>query len=385
MHAGGVRSEKQEQRRVSPQPGAMELRRDDLLRLIPEKLVDILFSVVERHPNLMQEIAEEVFRARKTSPDTEEPADGFMIGACDSMAGVFEKIRRFGRVDAPVLITGESGTGKDLAAKAIHERSAFREGPFVAVNCSGLPENLVASELFGYERGSFTGATERRIGRIEAANGGTLFLDEIGDMPMNIQPQLLRFLQEMKIQRIGGKDEIPVQLRVVAATNVELEQAVRKKLFRKDLFFRLNILRLDLPPLRDRHGDVPLFVRFLLQQVSEEHQLPMPDITAPALNFLEAYNWPGNVRELISAIRRAVIMCDKDRLDVEDFAFLDEAESVVPSNQHAVGETGNSRRPKPTRQELQDVLALHDSNVSQTARYYGVSRVTLYSWLKTLK
>jgi len=385
MRAGGVHGDKIDQRRVTPQASATELRRDDLLRLIPEKLVDILLSVVERHPDMMREIAEDVMRARKTSPSTEVPADGFMVGACDSMVGVFEKIRRFGRVDAPVLITGESGTGKDLAAKAIHERSAFCEGPFVAVNCSGLPENLVASELFGYERGSFTGAAERRIGRIEAANGGTLFLDEIGDMPMNIQPQLLRFLQEKKIQRIGGKEEIAVNVRVVAATNVELEQAVRKKLFRKDLFFRLNILRLDLPALRERHGDVPLFVHFLLQQLSAEHELPVPEITTPALNLLEAYSWPGNVRELISALRRAVIMCDEDRLNVKDFAFLDETESITPSNQHAASEASTSRRRKPTGQELQEVLALHHNNVSQTARYYGVSRVTLYTWLKMLK
>jgi len=385
MRTGGVRSDRHDQRRVTPQANATELCRDDLLRLIPEKLVDILLGVVERHPQMMREIAEEVARARKTSPATETPADGFMVGACDLMVGVFEKIRRFGQTNAPVLITGESGTGKDLAAKAIHERSAFCDGPFVAVNCSGLPENLVASELFGYERGSFTGATERRIGRIEAANGGTLFLDEIGDMPMNVQPQLLRFLQEMKIQRIGGKEEIAVNMRVVAATNVELEQAVRKKLFRKDLFFRLNILRLDLPPLRDRDGDVPLFVRFLLQQISAEHELPVPEITAPALNLLEAYSWPGNVRELISAIRRAVIMCDEDELDVDDFAFLDETDAIIPSNQHAASETSISRRRKPTRQELQDILALNDNNVSQTARHYGVSRVTLYTWLKTLK
>lgn len=243
MRAGSVPSDTLGREHVSSRVQATALHREDLLRIIPEKLVDILFHVVECHPHLMQEIAEEVARARKTSPGTEAPADGVMVGTCDQMLGVFETIRRFSRVDAPVLITGESGTGKDLVAKAIHERSEFRDGPFVAINCSGLPETLVASELFGYERGSFTGASERRIGRIEAANQGTLFLDEIGDMPMSIQPQLLRFLQEMTIQRIGGKDEIPVRLRVVAATNVELEQAVQKELFRKDLFFRLNILR----------------------------------------------------------------------------------------------------------------------------------------------
>ena len=223
------------------------------------------------------------------------------------------------------------------------------------------------------------------IGRIEAANGGTLFLDEIGDMPMNIQPQLLRFLQEKKIQRIGGKEEIAVNLRVVAATNVELEQAVGKKLFRKDLFFRLNILRLDLPPLRDRDGDVPLLVRFMLQELSAEHKLPLPEITAPALNLLEFYSWPGNVRELISAIRRAMIMCDNNQLDVDDFAFLDKTDAVISSDLHAANEASTTRKGKPTGQELQETLALNNNNVSQTARYYGVSRVTLYTWLKALK
>lgn len=358
------------------------LKREELARLIPEKLADILLGLIERHPDLMQEVAEAFKRASKSSPATEAPDDGLMIGACDAMRTVFDSIRRFAQVDAPILITGESGTGKELAAKAVHERSAFSRGPFVAVNCGGLPETLVASELFGYERGSFTGATERRIGRIEAANRGTLFLDEIGDMPMSLQPQLLRFLQDMTIQRIGGKDIIPVHLRVIAATNVDLEQAVQDERFRKDLFFRLNVLRLDLPPLRERNGDIPVAAQFFLRRVCNEHGLPVPKLTAAALALLESYDWPGNLRELISAVRRAAIMCDEDRLDASEFAFLNEMAITNLSNQDTPDDARSARPRKPTPEELLDVLAKNGNNVSRTARYFGVSRVTLYNWLK---
>jgi two-component system, NtrC family, response regulator len=363
--------------------GATALRREELERLIPAKLAEILLGLVARYPHLMAEVAEDVARARKTSPASEPPDDSVMVGSCPPMMAIFERVRRFAAVSAPVLIGGESGTGKELAAKAIHERSQFARGPFIAVNCGGLPESLVASELFGYERGAFTGAADRRIGRIEAADGGTLFLDEVGDMPLSLQPQLLRFLQEMAFRRVGGKDLIPVKLRVISATNVDLEQAVREGRFRKDLYFRLNVLRINLPPLRERQGDIAVVARYLLRRVAEEHGCNMPALMPAAVSVLESHDWPGNIRELTSAIRRAVIMCDTSDLGVSDFAFLHVGRMPAQMATDPSGAMASPpRSKKPSHSELLRVLHETDNNITRTAAHFGVSRVTIYKWLR---
>lgn len=366
-----------------PHARAASLAREELKHIIPEKLADILLGIVARHPDLIEEVADDVLRARKSSPAVEAEDDSVMVGACPAMKAVFDRIRRFAKVDAPVLISGESGTGKELAAKAIHERSSFGKGPFIAINCGGLPENLVASELFGYERGAFTGATERRIGRIEAADGGTLFLDEIGDMPLSLQPQLLRFLQDMTFRRVGGKELIHVRLRVVTATNVNLEQAIRGGFFRKDLYFRLNVLRLELPALRERQGDMDVLVRYVLRRVSEEHGVTCPRLSDSVLNLLQSYDWPGNVREMISAMRRAVILCDGTALEAKDFAFLRRDDLTIrPAGEGALVSRPLLRQRKPSVDELRRALAANANNVTRTARQFGVSRVTIYTWLK---
>ena len=306
-----------------------------------------------------------------------------MVGSCPPMMAIFERVRRFAAVDAPVMICGESGTGKELAAKAIHERSQFARGPFIAVNCGGLPESLVASELFGYERGAFTGAAERRIGRIEAADGGTLFLDEIGDMPLSLQPQLLRFLQEMAFRRVGGREMIPVKLRIISATNVDLEQAIQEGRFRKDLYFRLNVLRIVLPPLRARQGDVAMLARYLLRRIAGEHGCEVPMLSTAALAMLECHDWPGNIRELTSAIRRAVIMSDTGNLDASDFTFLRSGgmpAQVATSSSVAAALRPRSKKPSP--HEFLQVLGETDKNITRTAARFGVSRVTIYKWLR---
>jgi transcriptional regulator with PAS, ATPase and Fis domain len=363
-----------------------ELRREDLERLIPAKLSEVLLGVVARHPELMGEVVEAVSRALKTSPAPEPADDTVMVGSCAAMMAVFERIRRYSMVDVPVLLCGESGTGKELAAKAIHERSAFARGPFVAVNCGGLPESLVASELFGYERGAFTGATERRVGRIEAANAGTLFLDEIGDMPLSLQPQLLRFLQEMAFRRVGGKELIPVRLRIISATNVDLEQAVCEGRFRKDLYFRLNVLRMDLPALRERKGDIGVLVGYLLQRIADEHGCAPPTVSPSAMKMLKGHGWPGNIRELTSAIRRALIMCDGGELDERDFAFLREWHVDAPTGEKGISSAAaGNRSGKPSDGELLRVLSENKNNVTRTAQRFGVSRVTLYKWLKSTR
>ncbi|HIP77556.1 MAG TPA: sigma-54-dependent Fis family transcriptional regulator, partial [Kiloniellaceae bacterium] len=229
--------------------------------------------------------------AAATMADSLEP---HMVGESPAMQTVFNTIRRFALPAAPVLIQGESGTGKELAALAIHERSTFADGPFVAINCGGLPASLVASELFGHEKGAFTGAHQRKIGKLEAANGGTLFLDEIGDMPLELQPHLLRFLQEQTIERVGSNTPIRLNCRVIAATNRNLDRMIRKEQFREDLFHRLNCLTLNLPPLRERGEDIALVGTFFAKRFAAEMQAEDRILSEEALAAMRRYHWPGN-------------------------------------------------------------------------------------------
>ncbi|GAB4352292.1 MAG: hypothetical protein Kow00114_00880 [Kiloniellaceae bacterium] len=320
-------------------------------------------------------------------------AEPFMVGESPAMTQVFDAIRRFARSDAPVLIAGESGTGKELAARAIHERSAFAKGPFVAINCGGLPASLVASELFGHEKGAFTGAHQRKIGKLEAADGGTLMLDEIGDMPLELQPHLLRFLQEMTIERVGGNAPIRLKLRVIAATNRRLEAQVEQGAFREDLFHRLNCLPLEMPPLRDRGDDIELLAHFFVRRFAAEMTAGGERrLGAPAVDAIRRYAWPGNVRELISRLRRAVVMSDNRVLTVHDLgletaprppaaAAGPEPATAAPAAQPAsLAEAATLEQAKARIEEklVRDCLYRHAQNVTSAARDLGVSRVTLY-------
>ena len=226
-----------------------------------------------------------------------------MVGASPVMQELFRAIRKVAGVDAPVLITGESGVGKELAALAVHERSPRAQGRFVAVNCGALPANLIQSELFGYEKGAFTGAAARKIGLIEAAAGGTIFLDEIGDLSLDLQINLLRFLQERTIERVGGTEKIAVDVRIIAATHVNLEKAVSDGSFREDLYYRLHVLNLQVPPLRDRTGDVELLARFFFDKFSKDHRPQVKGFGLRAVQAMNEHAWPGNVRELINRVR----------------------------------------------------------------------------------
>src|SRR5271169_6029868 len=232
----------------------------------------------------------------------------FLVGNSSAMLDVFEQIRRFAACDVPVRITGESGTGKELVARAIHERSGRARAPYVALNCAAVPATLIASEVFGYEKGSFTGATGRKHGHIEHAHRGTLFLDEIGDMPIDLQGLLLRFLQEGEILRVGGRQPIKVDVRVVAATNVRLREAISAGRLREDLYYRLNVLTIDLPPLRERAGDVEVLATYFLREIARDLQRETQGFTPQAMAAILAHRWPGNVRELIATIRRAVVL-----------------------------------------------------------------------------
>ena len=306
-----------------------------------------------------------------------------MVGNSPAMLDVFEQLRRFAACDVPVLITGESGTGKELVARAIHERSARAAGPYVALNCAAVPATLIASELFGYEKGSFTGATARKHGHIEHAHGGTLFLDEIGDMPIDLQGMLLRFLQESEVLRVGGRQPIKVDVRVVAATNVRLRDAIAAGKLREDLYYRLNVLSLHLPSLRERDGDVEVLAGYFLRQIGQELGRELNGFTPAAMAALLAYPWPGNVRELIATLRRAVVLANGLRVDVGDLR-LD-----PPSAPRLAARRSHPRpmpRPKPGSNGEREALlqALQDTgfNMTGAAQLLGVARATLYRMLR---
>ncbi len=307
----------------------------------------------------------------------------FMVGDCLAMKEVFYRIRRFAQCDAPILISGETGTGKELAAQAVHQRSSRSRGPFIAINCAALPASLIASELFGYEKGAFTGAVGRKIGLIEKANDGTLFLDEIGDLPLDLQGHLLRILQEQTITRIGGHLPIPVNARIISASHVQLDEAMSAGIFRHDLFYRLNVLPLHMPALREREGDIELMAAFFLRKIAKEFGREVSGFTAAARAIILSYTWPGNVRELIAAIRRGVVMGSEPLVSEEDLGLHLQHHTRIQSAAHPKSAT--HRPPAGSIQEreaLQQALIRNDHNVTKAAAELGVSRVTLYRMAK---
>ncbi|WP_287981595.1 sigma-54-dependent Fis family transcriptional regulator [Acidiphilium sp.] len=302
-------------------------------------------------------------------------ADRVMVGQSPAMLRTFELIRRFAPVDAPVLITGETGTGKELAARAIHDRSNACDGRFVAINCAALPASLIASELFGYEKGAFTGAAARRVGLIEMADGGSLFLDEIGDLPLELQGHLLRFLQEGQIFRLGGREPVSVRTRVIAATHVDLHRAIEDGRFREDLFYRLNVLQIEMPPLRARDGDIELLAMVVLRSAVRELGLAIDGFSPEALAALRRHGWPGNVRELVSTVRRAAVMASGRLIEAADLALPAPRE---PARQRvATGPHGAI-----DREAVLAALARCGQNRARAARELGIARVTLYRVLQ---
>ncbi len=298
-----------------------------------------------------------------------------MVGVSASMVSLYQKIRKVASVEASVLISGESGTGKELIARAIHQRSQRRNGPFIAVNCGALPATLIQAELFGYEKGAFTGAQQRKIGLIESANQGTLLLDEIGDMPLELQTNFLRFLQEKTIERVGSADSILVDTRVVAASHVNLEQAVKEGRFREDLYYRLNVLHLEAPPLRERRDDIELLAYYFFNMFRNKGMTRARGFSKSAVTAMNNYPWPGNVRELINRVRRAQVMCDKTLIKPEDLGL--KGCHTLRSDVNSLGEV----KDHAERELLASTIAACNNNISLTARTLGVSRVTLYRML----
>ena len=301
-----------------------------------------------------------------------------MVGDSPAMLDLYRNLEKIARADAPVLINGESGTGKELAARAIHCNSARSRMPFVPVNCGALPPNLIQSEFFGHEKGSFTGAHQRKIGCIESAAGGCVFLDEIGDLAMDLQANLLRFLQERTIVRVGSTQQIHIDVRVIAASHVDLWRAVAEGRFREDLYYRLNVLHLEVPPLRTRHGDVSLLAKSIFDKFHAQKCAQVKGFSSDALHALEDHTWPGNVRELINRVQNAMIMCDGRLITPGDLGLkLNGAAIEVPSLQSA--------RLSTDKDVVMQTLRCNEYNVSAAARQLGVSRVTLYRMIYKFK
>jgi len=298
-----------------------------------------------------------------------------MLGTSRPMQTVFDAIRKVATTTAPVLILGESGTGKEMTARAIHQRSNCKDGPFVAINCSAIPETLLESELFGHEKGAFTGAHAQRKGRIETAAGGTLFLDEIGEIPLPLQVKLLRFLQEQCIQRVGGRQDIQIETRVIAATNADLKKGMAAGTFREDLFYRLSVVQVVMPPLRERENDIFMLAQSFLQRFAVQVKKTGLTFDKGAVRALNSHSWPGNVRELENCVRRAVIMAEGKRLTAQDLELAS-----------ATGNTGTLKeaREATEREMIQRALRKHSGKITSAAMELGISRPTLYELMEKL-
>jgi nitrogen regulation protein NR(I) len=332
-------------------------------------------------------------------PDPNQTQREAIIGRSGAMLDVYKAIGRVASTDATVLIRGESGTGKELAARAIYQHSRRSNRPFMVINCVAIPENLLESELFGYEKGAFTGAVHRRVGKIEQANKGTFFLDEIGDMPLSIQSKLLRLLQERSIERLGGREVISVDVRIMAATNRNLEQAVEDGRFREDLYYRLKVVTISMPPLRDRLEDIPALTEYLLSRFCREMQIDNPGISPEAIRALQTYHWPGNIRELANTIQKSLIFNRGMPIQAEDISFPSGKKSDLSSRgnvEHTVQEwIKDMFQTKPdnlfeacvdqfSALVIKEALKLTKGNRSQAAKILGLSRPTLHSKMEKL-
>ncbi|GLX78214.1 sigma-54-dependent Fis family transcriptional regulator [Thalassotalea insulae] len=300
-----------------------------------------------------------------------------IIGNSESIERLRMMVKRIAPTQITALLLGESGTGKEVTANAVHLASERSNKPFVAINCASIPETLLESELFGFEKGAFTGAVRTTKGKIECAEGGTLFLDEIGDMPFNLQAKLLRFLQEKKIERLGGRQEIEVDVRVVCATNQNLEEMVANKTFREDLFYRVSEITLNIPPLRERDEDVLILAQFFLQRYAQEYKSNGKSFSDDALSAIKAHKWPGNIRELQNKVKSSAIMATGTQVTAMDLGFFDHTDTDLELNL-------NLRQVREQAESLaiQKAYALTEGNMSKCAELLGVTRPTLYSLIE---
>jgi len=334
----------------------------DELKIILKRAVHVA-QLEREYRQLQQAVASDAFEG--------------MIGIGPRMQAVFSTIRKLGGTDAPVLILGESGTGKEVTALAIHRQSLRCNGPFIPINCGAIPETLLESELFGYEKGAFTGAHTQRKGRIESANGGTLFLDEIGELPVALQVKLLRFLQEQTIERIGGRTSHVVDTRIITATNADLKKALAENLFREDLYYRIAVVVLQLPPLRRRPEDIPTLARTFLRKYATEAKRPNLTFSQATLRLLQQHSWPGNVRELENRIKRAVVMAEGRYVTAADLELTLEAAVQVRRTLKDVREAAE-------RQAVLAALKRNKWRIAPAASDLDVSRPTIYELMEKL-
>ncbi len=311
-----------------------------------------------------------------------------MIGQSNAMQSIFDTITQVAATDATVLITGESGTGKELVARAIHENSTRNSGPFIPINCGAIPETLLESELFGYEKGAFTSAYAQQKGKFEYADKGTLFLDEIGEMSPNLQAKLLRFLQERNMQRVGGRKDIKIDTRVIAATNIDLNVAMKERRFREDLFFRISVITIDVPPLRDRSSDINLLASTLLERYSVMFKKKIKGFSTAAMQEIEKYSWPGNVRELENKLQKAVITSGSSTIEPRNLGLGANTEDAVrPSEteKQYEGMTLKEARKKLEVHIISRVIEKHKGNIKRASETLGISRPTLYDLIDKYK
>jgi two-component system NtrC family response regulator len=333
--------------------------------------IEVLRTIIDRALNLYR-LEEE--NRRLASTPTRSPIER-IITTSTSMLKVCRDVEKLATTNVPVLLLGESGTGKEALAAALHELGPRAKQPFVAINCGAIPENLLESELFGHERGAFTGAVKQTIGKIENAHKGTLFLDEIGDLPHQLQVKLLRFLQDQIVERIGGRQKIQVDVRVVSATNANLEEKIAQGVFRGDLFYRMNAVTVRIPPLKERGGDVMLLANFFLSRFNQEFTRSIRGFTETATMALNAHEWPGNVRELENRMKRAVVMAEGKMIDVTDLELASGEEAMPDLDLRAA-------RLRAEREVLQAALARSNNTLATAARLLGVSRPTLYGLME---
>ena len=336
--------------------------------------------------------------------EIEDEAFHDLVGRSVAMQEVFRKIRLYAASDAAVVITGETGTGKELVARAIHEESERRHGPYIALNCSAISEDLLESELFGHEKGAFTGAIRSHRGRFERANGGSLFLDEIGDMPLHTQTRLLRVLEERQVEPVGSERVLPIDVRIICATNVGLEKAVGQGLFRSDLYHRISVLRIHLPPLRERRDDIPLLVNKFLQRFSDTYGRRVERLTSEAMELLQSYLWPGNIRELRNVMERVFVENHAPVIGARAFSewvrerqnFVqsrwdesprrEEPALITPYQPAASSSVMKTLSDEPlTAEAIRAAYAASNGNLSAAARRLGIHRATLYRHLKKLQ
>lgn len=332
--------------------------------------IDILNMIIKRAFQL-GELEKEYLTLREKAP---EPLAG-IITSCKKMHDLSRMIEKVAPANITTLLLGESGTGKEVLAKAIHNLSDRSNKPFIAVNCAAIPENLLESELFGYEKGAFTGAAQQTKGKIEYAHNGTFFLDEIGDLPFALQAKLLRFMQERTIERIGGRQEIPVDVRIICATHQNLQALIDNGQFRSDLYYRISEVTINIPPLREREGDAIVIATALLRRFCDENNKKAKRFSKEAATAIETYTWPGNIRELENRIKRAVIMSDETNITVDDLELAQNTDISVPFNLKEVRDVAETIA-------IKRALIYSDNNISNAAKLLGVTRPTLYTLLE---